>query len=165
VSCLRDSVKAGIGTKAVIGTKKVRFIGSTLSLRHSLNDLPHPFTSSAKQGPLTETQGPEDQGRQGGKSAKPPPVSSVVASKISDQCLPEHVAADCCETEDEDTAFETPASAMLGTPAIAPIIASPDRNPAMAELMVDSGEVFGARRILMLIPRAHFDVGSRRRRR
>mmetsp|Transcript_22585 Transcript_22585/g.56487 ORF Transcript_22585/g.56487 Transcript_22585/m.56487 type:complete len:202 (+) Transcript_22585:895-1500(+) len=70
-----------------------RLLRQSLLSAHSLNFKPHSL-SSAKHSPRMETQGPLLQGRQGGRSAKPPPVSSVVARRVADQCSLTQVGAD-----------------------------------------------------------------------
>ena len=65
--------------------------------KHALLAAPQPLASSAKQGPLMAKHAPLVQGRQGGSSVKPGNVSSVVASKISDQWLPAQLLLDVVE--------------------------------------------------------------------
>ena len=112
--------------------------GGTLSPAHALNAVPQPLASSAKQGPLTDTQGPVDHGRHGGRSAKPPPVSSVVARSMADQCWPLHVPvweAAGWMVGPCNVGCVMPASAKPGTPAIAPISAMLEMNPAMTDFI------------------------------
>mmetsp|Transcript_8089 Transcript_8089/g.19860 ORF Transcript_8089/g.19860 Transcript_8089/m.19860 type:complete len:244 (-) Transcript_8089:60-791(-) len=73
--------------------RQERLLRQSLLSAHSLNFKPHSL-SSAKHSPRIETQGPELQGRHGGRSAKPPPVSSAVARSVADQCSLAHVGAE-----------------------------------------------------------------------
>jgi hypothetical protein len=68
-----------------------RPLRQSLLSAHALKLFPQ-SESSAKHCPLIETQGPLLHGKQGGRSANPPPVSSTVERRVADQCWLEQVA-------------------------------------------------------------------------
>mmetsp|Transcript_7680 Transcript_7680/g.18596 ORF Transcript_7680/g.18596 Transcript_7680/m.18596 type:complete len:270 (-) Transcript_7680:17-826(-) len=98
--------------------------------------------SSAKQGPSTDTHGPVDHGRHGGRSENPPPVSSAEAMfrRASDQCFCPHVFFTTVAAGAAVMLLLSIAIALLaaGSPITAPARNKPTMNVADACLKIES---------------------------